>query len=79
MRRRLRVFNVYSEAKATEKLNYMHNNPVRAGLVNEPADWLYGSAGGPGNGFLLPGCVAQKGEVWYFLPKPVGIEIDAAM
>jgi putative transposase len=38
------VFNVYSEAKAREKLNYMHNNPVKAGLVNEPADWLYGSA-----------------------------------
>ena len=35
--------------------------------------------GGHGNGFLLPKCLAQKGEVWYFLPKSVGIEIDAAM
>lgn len=32
------VFNVYSEAKAGEKLDYMHNNPVKARLVNEPAD-----------------------------------------
>jgi hypothetical protein len=22
----------------------MHNNPDKAGLTNEPADWLYGSA-----------------------------------
>jgi putative transposase len=26
------------------KLNYIHMNPVRAGLVNEPEDWPYSSA-----------------------------------
>jgi REP element-mobilizing transposase RayT len=26
------------------KLNYIHNNPVRAGLVREPSDYLYSSA-----------------------------------
>jgi putative transposase len=26
------------------KINYIHMNPVRAGLVNEPQDWPYSSA-----------------------------------
>ena len=29
------VFNIYSDAKLNEKLAYMHNNPVQAGLVKE--------------------------------------------
>ena len=28
------VFNVFSEIKAREKLDYMHNNPVKAGLAD---------------------------------------------
>ena len=28
-----------------QKLRYMHQNPVRAGLVARPEDWLYSSAG----------------------------------
>ncbi|MCG8583705.1 MAG: transposase [Pirellulales bacterium] len=32
-------FNLYSEKKAIEKLNYMHLNPVRAGLAEECCDW----------------------------------------
>jgi hypothetical protein len=31
-------FNVYSEEKLREKLNYMHNNPVKRGLVSSPRD-----------------------------------------
>ena len=27
-----------------QKLNYIHNNPVRAGYVEEPQHWLYSSA-----------------------------------
>jgi putative transposase len=38
------VFNVFSEIKAREKLDYMHNNPVKAGLVDNPVDWPYSSA-----------------------------------
>jgi putative transposase len=38
------VFNVNSETKVREKIDYMHNNPVKAGLANEPAGWMYGSA-----------------------------------
>jgi putative transposase len=38
-------FNVFSPEKANEKLDYMHNNPVKAGLVARAQDWRYGSAG----------------------------------
>ena len=37
-------FNVFSDKKLVEKLEYMHSNPVRAGLVHVPSDWLYSSA-----------------------------------
>jgi putative transposase len=35
-------FNIYSEKKLLEKLEYMHNNPVKVGLVLSPSDyeWL---------------------------------------
>ncbi|MFZ2448275.1 MAG: transposase [Syntrophobacteraceae bacterium] len=38
------AFNVYSEKKAKEKLDYMHNNPVKAGLVENAVDWPHSSA-----------------------------------
>jgi len=41
--RRFYPFNVYSEKKRLEKLNYMHNNPVKHGLVKEPGDWPWSS------------------------------------
>ena len=28
-----------------QRLNYLHNNPVTAGYVSEPAHWVYSSAG----------------------------------
>ena len=37
-------FNLYSQKKATEKLDYMHLNPVRAGLVEKAVDWAWSSA-----------------------------------
>jgi putative transposase len=36
-------FNVYSEGKIKEKLNYMHANPVVRGLVEHPKDWAWSS------------------------------------
>ena len=36
-------FNVYSRRKRLEKLNYMHANPVKRGLVEHPKDWLHSS------------------------------------
>ncbi len=35
--------NVWSEKKQSEKLSYVHNNPVKGGLVKEPGDWPYSS------------------------------------
>jgi putative transposase len=37
-------FNLYSEWKMEEKLLYMHQNPVRAGLVRTACDWAWSSA-----------------------------------
>lgn len=36
-------FNVWSERKRTEKVNYIHNNPVERGLVESPEDWKWSS------------------------------------
>jgi len=38
------AFNLYSEEKVREKLIYMHENPVRAGLVRKACDWPFSSA-----------------------------------
>jgi len=37
-------FNLYTEKKAREKLDYIHLNPVRAGLVERACDWQWSSA-----------------------------------
>ena len=37
-------FPVWTEAKRIEKLHYVHNNPVRRGLVERPEDWKWSSA-----------------------------------
>jgi len=37
-------FNLYSRKKAAEKLDYMHKNPVTAGLVERAVDWRWSSA-----------------------------------
>ena len=36
-------FNVYSAKKIREKLEYMHSNPVKRGLLRNPSDWLWSS------------------------------------
>ena len=36
-------FNVWSKHKRIEKLRYMHENPVRRGLVLEPEQWTWSS------------------------------------
>ncbi len=43
--RRFYDFNVWSERKKGEKLHYMHNNPVRRGLVAHPKQWPWSSFG----------------------------------
>jgi REP-associated tyrosine transposase len=34
----------YSPAFTVQKLNYIHNNPVEAGIVDKPEEYLYSSA-----------------------------------
>jgi putative transposase len=41
--RRFYPFNVYSEKKRLEKLDYMHNNPVVRGLVSSADQWRWSS------------------------------------
>jgi putative transposase len=41
--RRYHDFNIFSHEKRVEKLKYIHRNPVRRGLVANPADWPWSS------------------------------------
>jgi putative transposase len=41
--RRYVPFNVFTEKKYMEKLDYMHNNPVMKGLVSSPDQWPWSS------------------------------------
>ena len=41
--RRFYDFNVWTAKKRIEKLNYMHMNPVKRGLVSDPKVWLWSS------------------------------------
>jgi putative transposase len=36
---------ITNENTLREKIDYIHYNPVRAGLVSNTVDWIYGSAG----------------------------------
>ncbi|MGO8733336.1 MAG: hypothetical protein ACLQVM_11145 [Terriglobia bacterium] len=35
--------NIWTAKKREEKLNYMHNNPVKRGFVRQPGDWPWSS------------------------------------
>lgn len=37
-------FEIYTKEKMLEKLNYMHENPVRKGLAAQTTDWKWSSA-----------------------------------
>lgn len=37
-------FNIWSRKKLAEKLEYIHLNPVRAGIVEKAVEWKWGSA-----------------------------------
>jgi putative transposase len=41
--RRYYDFNVWSKKKLQEKVHYIHQNPVRRGLVARPEDWKWSS------------------------------------
>jgi hypothetical protein len=40
---RFHDFNVYGLGKKNEKLDYMHANPVKRGLVKDAKDWPWSS------------------------------------
>ena len=35
---------IISEDMLHQKVNYLHHNPVRIGVVEQPEDWVYSSA-----------------------------------
>ena len=35
--------SIWSEKERNEKIDYMHNNPVKRGLVAQPGDWPWSS------------------------------------
>jgi putative transposase len=41
--RRFYPFNIFSQEKIQEKLNYLHNNLVKRGVVSPPGDWPWSS------------------------------------
>jgi len=41
--RRSYDMNMWSEKKPLEKLNYMHQNPLKCCLVEKPGDWPWSS------------------------------------
>jgi hypothetical protein len=41
--RRFYDFNVWTARKRIEKIRYMHMNPVKRGLVDDPKLWLWSS------------------------------------
>lgn len=41
--RRFYDMNIWSDRKQSEKLNYMHNNPVKRRLAKAPGDWPWSS------------------------------------
>jgi hypothetical protein len=36
--------NIYSDGFISQKIDYIHNNPVRANIVQHPEEYLYSSA-----------------------------------
>jgi REP element-mobilizing transposase RayT len=42
---RFDCFVITNEKTLCQKIDYIHNNPVKTGMVRRPEDWLYSSAG----------------------------------
>ena len=54
-------FNLYSSHKVRQKLEYMHANPVKRGLVKNPGAWMWSS-------FLF----YERGEAGLVRIDPIG-------
>jgi len=60
-------FNVWSQRKETEKLHYMHQNPVARGLIQRPEDWKWSSFAAYASGAVGP--VRINDWSWWELRK----------
>ena len=56
------VLSIFSEAMFMQKVNYIHNNPVRAGLVEKATDYRWSSAR------IWRGCAAED--------EPLRVDLD---
>jgi hypothetical protein len=72
-------FNVWSAQKQTEKIKYMHRNPVKRGLVERPEQWpwssfrayLYGETGRVRVRFQEWGLAIKPRRVQSFVDSPL--------
>ena len=79
--RRFYDFNVFSDAKITEKLRYMHRNPVKRGLVSAPELWpwssyrlyIFGERGPVNTDWFFPPYVMRKPKTQQVGPPGMGI------
>ncbi len=57
--------HLWSEKLIRQKINYIHDNPVRSGLVTQPADYPWSSYGAfvPESGHRIP--VAVDSDWWW--------------
>ena len=62
-------FNVRTDKKRIEKLKYMHRDPIKRGLVNDPAEWPWSSF----RSYLYgePGRVRINAEPEHLVTKPI--------
>jgi putative transposase len=56
------AIELFSENFVWVKINYIHNNPVKAGFVSEPQHWIYSSASNYYglDGILSVDCLPQR-------------------
>ncbi len=50
---------IYTDDVCRQKLQYMHDNPVRKGFVERPESWFYSSA----RNYILNDCSVLKIEL----------------
>lgn len=60
--------NLYTPAKIWDKIDYIHENPVRRGLCERPADWPWSSARAYEN---------YAGDDATNPPDPIRIDLDS--
>jgi putative transposase len=65
-------FNIWTDRKRIEKLQYMHRNPVRRGLVDSPETWRWSSY----RSYALGECGLVRLNDWGTLQVRVRTPVD---